>query len=253
MGDQFKDKVVIVTGGSFGIGQACAEAFAREGANVVIAARGEQNGNKAVESIRKAGGEAMFVRCEVADEDQVKNLIDTTIQKYGRLDIAVNNAGHGGERKLIADVSIEDFDSIMAVNLRGTFFCMKYELIEMLKQRSGVILNMSSANGIIGTPLFTAYTASKHGVNGLTKSAALEYAKDGIRVNALLPGGVATPLFDKVYGVDGPKREAVREGHPTKREGTMEEAAGATLFLCSDRASYINGACVSMDGGLTIQ
>ncbi|MBM3945711.1 MAG: SDR family oxidoreductase, partial [SAR202 cluster bacterium] len=247
MAGLLQGKVTLIAGGSFGIGFSCAEIMAREGAKVVVAARGEKLGREAVAAIRKAGGEATFVRCDVADEAQVKAMVEAAVKTYGRLDCAVNNAGHGGERKLIADVSIEDFDSIMNVNLRGMFFCMKYELIRMLENGGGAIVNMSSANGIIGTPLFTAYTASKHGVNGLTKSAALEYAKDGIRVNALLPGGVATPLFDKIYGIETPKRQAVREGHPIGREGRPEEAGMVTAWLCSDKASYINGACVSMD------
>jgi len=248
-----QNKVAIVTGGSMGIGRATAEAMAREGAKVVVAARGEKAGNQTVAAIRKAGGEATFVRCDVSQPDQVAALVDRAVKAYGRLDCACNNAGFEGERRLIHEVSEADWDTVMAVNLTGAWLCTKQEILAMLKTGGGSIVNVASANGLIGTPTFTAYTASKHGVLGLTKAAALEYAKEGIRVNAVCPGGVATPMFDRLYGVDTPKRRQVRQGHPLGREAKPDEVARAVVWLCSGKASYVNGASLSIDSGLTIQ
>jgi NAD(P)-dependent dehydrogenase (short-subunit alcohol dehydrogenase family) len=261
MAGLLENKVAIVTGGSMGIGRATAEAMAREGARVVVAARGEKAGKETVAAIRKAGGEATFVRCDVSKPDQVEALIERAVKTYGRLDCACNNAGFEGERKLIHEVAETDWDAVMDINLTGAWLCVKYEILAMLKtgdpstglRARGSIVNVSSANCLIGTPTFTPYTASKHGVLGLTKAAALEYAKEGIRVNAVCPGGVATPMFDRLYGVETPKRQQVRQGHPLGREARPDEVARAIVWLCSDKASYINGATLSIDSGLTIQ
>jgi NAD(P)-dependent dehydrogenase (short-subunit alcohol dehydrogenase family) len=227
--------------------------MAREGAKVVVAARGEKAGRETVAAIRKTGGEAMFVRSDVSKPDQVMALVEGTVRTYGRLDCACNNAGFEGERKLIHEVSEADWDAVMNINLTGAWLCVKYEILAMLKTGGGSIVNVSSANGLIGTPTFTPYTASKHGLLGLTKAAALEYVKEGIRVNAVCPGGVATPMFDRLYGVETQKRQQVRQGHPLGREARPDEVARAILWLCSDKASYINGASLSIDSGLTIQ
>jgi NAD(P)-dependent dehydrogenase (short-subunit alcohol dehydrogenase family) len=244
-------KVAVVTGGTYGIGRAVSVRAAAEGAKVVIGARGQQAGIDTVKEIEAAGGEATFIATDVAKADDVEALISGTIAAYGRLDLACNNAGIGGERQLIHEVSEEDFESIMALNLRGCFVCVKLELQQMLKVGGGSIVNMASANGLIGTALFTAYTASKHGMVGLTKAAALEYADKGIRVNAVCPGGVETPLFTETYPVGSESRKAAMDFHPIGRIGTSEEIAAAVVFLWSDKASYITGTCLTLDGGLT--
>ncbi len=245
-------KVAVITGGTYGIGRAVSMRAAAEGAKVAIGARGEETGAELVREIQTAGGEAIFIPTDVAEPDQVAALIDGAVATYGRLDLACNNAGIGAEPLVIHEVTEEDFELVMAVNLRGAFVCVKLELQQMLKTGGGSIVNMASANGLIGTALFAAYTASKHGMVGLTKSAALEYADKGIRVNAVCPGGVDTPLFEQTYGPEGTDaREAATAFHPIGRIGRPEEIASAVVFLWSDRASYITGSCLTIDGGLT--
>lgn len=244
-------KVALVTGGTYGIGRAVSVRAAAEGAKVVIGARGQQAGVETVKEIEAAGGEATFIATDIAKADEVEALIDGAVATYGRLDLACNNAGIGGERQLIHEVSEEDFESIMALNLRGCFVCVKLELQQMLKVGGGSIVNMASANGLIGTALFTAYTASKHGMVGLTKAAALEYADKGIRVNAVCPGGVETPLFTETYPLGSDARKKAMDFHPIGRIGTSEEIAAAVIFLWSDKSSYVTGTCLTLDGGLT--
>lgn len=245
-------KVALVTAGTYGIGRAVSVRAAAEGAKVVVAARGKEKGAETVAEIEATGGEAIFIPTDVSDPDQVEALVNGAVATYGRLDLACNNAGIGGERKVIHEVTEEDWNSIMALNLRGCFVSMKLQLQQMLKVGGGSIVNMASANGLIGTAKFAAYTASKHGMVGLTKAAALEYADKGIRVNAVCPGGVDTPLFEQTYGPEGTDaRAAATAFHPVGRIGTSEEIAAAVVFLWSDRASYITGSCLTLDGGLT--
>ena len=244
-------KVALVTGGSVGIGRATALAFAARGAKVSVAARRAPEGEKVVEEIRSAGGEAAFVRTDVSQPAQVQSMVDRTVQKYGRLDYACNNAGTEGVQVPTSDLTEEQWDEAIAVNLKGVWLCMKYQIPQMLKQGSGSIVNVSSANGVIGTAMFCAYTASKHGVVGLSKAAALDYADKGIRINAVCPGGVSTPLYDRLYGAEGERLEKARAFHPVGREAQPEEIAGAIVWLCSDAASYVVGSSLVVDGGLT--
>ncbi len=244
-------KVAVVTGGTYGIGRAVSVRAAAEGAKVVIGARNEEIGAGLVAEIKQSGGEATFIPTDASDPDQIAALIDGAVTAYRRLDLACNNAGGGGERVVVHEVTEEDWESVMALNLRGAFVCVKLELQQMLKNGGGSIVNMASANGLIGTAKFAAYTAAKHGLVGLTKAAALEYADKGIRVNAVCPGGVETPLFTETYPVGSEVRKVAEDFHPIGRIGTPEEIAAAVVFLWSDRASYITGSCLSLDGGLT--
>ena len=245
-------KVAVVTGGTYGIGRAVAERGAAEGAKIVIGARDPGRGAETVRSIEAAGGQATFIPTDVADPDQVEALIDGAVAAYGRLDLACNGAGIEGERRLVHEVTEEDWEAVMALNLRGAFVCVKLEIQQMLRQGAGSIVNLSSANGLIGTPRFAAYTASKHGLIGLTRAAALEYSDKGIRINAVCPGGVDTPMFERLYGPAGADARAKATGaHPAGRIGRPEEVAGAVVFLWSDRSSYVTGSCLTLDGGLT--
>ena len=245
-------KVAVVTGGTEGIGRAVAERGAAEGAAVVIGARDPGRGAETVRSIEEAGGRATFIATDVADPDQVAALIEGAVAAYGRLDLACNGAGIEGERRLLHEVTEEDWESVMALNLRGAFACMRLEIRHMLARGAGSIVNVSSTNGLIGTPRFAAYTASKHGLIGLTKAAALEYSDKGIRINAVCPGGVDTSMFERLYGAEGSDaRAAATAAHPIGRVGRPAEIAAAVVFLWSDRASYVTGSCLTLDGGLT--
>lgn len=245
-------KVAVVTGGTYGIGRAISIRGAAEGARIVIGARSRDRGADVVREIESNGGEASFIETDVSDPEQVRALIQGCVSSYGRLDFACNVAGIEGERHPIHEVTEEDWDKVMAVNLRGAFVSVKLEIQEMLKSGGGSIVNMASANGLIGTPTFAAYTASKHGMVGLTKAAALEYSSKGVRVNAVCPGGVSTPMFERLYGDQGSQARArATAAHPIGRVGTPAEIAGVVVFLWSNRASYITGSCLSVDGGLT--
>ena len=245
-------KVALVTGGTRGIGRAVAERGAAEGARVVIGSRDPERGAETVGAIQAAGGEASFIQTDVSDSGQVEALVAGTVAAYGRLDLALNGAGIEGERRLLHEVTTEDWESVMALNLRGAFACMRLQIRHMLGQGAGSIVNLSSTNGLIGTPLFASYTASKHGLIGLTRAAALEYSGQGIRINAVCPGGVDTPMFQRLYGPPGTDaRGAATAAHPAGRIARPEEVAGAVVFLWSDRASYVTGSCLTIDGGLT--
>ena len=248
---RFDGKVVIVTGGNSGIGRATALAFAREGASVAIAARRTEEGENTVRAITDAGGQASFFRTDVSDEDQVAAMVRKTVQSYGRLDCAFNNAGIEGVLSRTADYAEDGWDRLMDINLKGAWLCMKYEISEMLKLGAGCIVNCSSGNGVIGGAQTPAYTASKHAMVGLTKAAALDYARQGIRVNAVCPGSVLTPMNDRLWGGDEETHRRVAEAHPIGRISTSEEIADAVLWLCSDESMFVTGHPLLLDGGWT--
>jgi NAD(P)-dependent dehydrogenase (short-subunit alcohol dehydrogenase family) len=249
----FTDKVALVTGGTSGIGRTAALAFAREGAKVILSGRREPEGIETVRRIETAGGQARFVRADVTDECDVQALVDATCSTYGRLDVAFNNAGVGeGTSCSIHEKPIDDYNRVMDTNVRGVFLTLRYEIAAMLKNSRGAIVNASSVSGIVGFPGASVYVASKHAVLGLTKSAALEYAPLGIRINAIAPGGTETPLLNRITG--GPGTEKRREFvafHPMGRIGTPEEIAEAVLWLCSDKSSFTTGHALVVDGGWT--
>jgi NAD(P)-dependent dehydrogenase (short-subunit alcohol dehydrogenase family) len=249
------DKVAIVTGGTSGIGKATALAFAREGANVVLSGRRKAEGADTVREIQSAGGDAIFVRTDVTNQSDVEALVDTACSTYGRLDVAFNNAGTGeGTSSSIHEKPTDVYDRVMNTNVRGVFLSLKYEIAAMVPHGRGAIVNTSSVSGLVGFPGAAAYVASKHAVIGLTRSAALEYAPLGIRVNAIAPGGTETPLLDRITG--GSQTETRREFvgfHPMGRIGTPEEIAEAVLWLCSDKASFTTGHTLVADGGWTVR
>ena len=250
-------KVALVTGGNSGIGQAAAMAFAQEGAYVVIAARRVPEGQEAVDLIKDLGGDAHFVQTDVSITGEVEAMVNLTIEKYGRLDYAFNNAGTGGSLAPTSDCTEENWDRVISVNLKGLWLCMKYELQHMLKHSGGAMVNMASVMGLVGGANYPAYVASKHGVVGLTKAAALEYAQAGIRINAVCPGSVRTPEWEHLYG-DTPASLKEAEARsvarmPLGRMGKSEEIAEAVVWLCSDAASFITGHAMAIDGGLSAQ
>ncbi len=243
-----QDKVVLITGGTSGIGRATAVAFGEAGAKVVLSGRREAEGEETAALIRDTGAECLFVRSDVSDEAEVQALVEKTIATYGRLDCAFNNAGIESPLKPLHEQSIEDFDKLMSINVRGLFLCMKYEIQQMLNQESGVIINNSSMGGLIAFPGVSPYVASKHAVMGLTRSAALDYAKQGIRINAVNPGLIATAMMDRL---SSGSTDDVGSTVPMGRMGQAAEIAQAVVFLCSDAASYITGQPLVIDGGFT--
>jgi NAD(P)-dependent dehydrogenase (short-subunit alcohol dehydrogenase family) len=249
-----EERVAVVTGGNSGIGRAAALALAQAGAKVVVAARREPEGAAAVSEIETAGGEALFVRTDVAKEADTERMVETALRTYGRLDIAFNSAGAdtmGGVSKSTAVSELEeaDWDRIVDVNLKGVWLSMKYELRAMLEAGSGAIVNTSPIAGLVGVRNSAAYTASKHGVVGLTKAAALEVAGSGVRVNAVCPGTVQTPMLDRVFAAQPERRAAYAAAEPMGRIATPREVADVVVFLCSDAASYVTGAALPVDGG----
>ena len=243
-----ENKVALVTGGISGIGKATALAFGKAGAKVVFSGRREKEGKDTANLIRQSGAEGLFVRSDVSSEAEVKALIQKTVEYYGRLDCAFNNAGIDPPTKPLHEQSVEDFDKLMAINVRGLFLCMKYEIQQMLTQGVGVVVNNSSMGGLIAFPGMSPYIASKHAVMGLTRSAALDYAKQGIRINAVNPGIIATDMMDRL--ADG-NPEQMASIVPMGRLGQAEEIAATVVFLCSDAASYITGQPIVIDGGYT--
>lgn len=251
MNNEFLNKAIIITGGSFGIGKAAVIAFAKAGANVVVADWVEDE--ETVNSIRTAGGKAIFVKCDVSKEADVKALVKKCISEFGRLDYAFNNAGIEGSPAPTHECTEENFDKVIAVNLRGVWYCMKYEIPEILKQSKGAIVNNASIAGLVGFANSPAYVASKHGVIGLTKNAALEYAKKGIRVNAVCPGVIKTPMIDRFTRKDKQLENQLVNMEPIGRMGTPEEIAEPVLWLCSDAASFVTGHSMVIDGGWVAQ
>lgn len=244
-----ENKVALVTGGSSGIGRATALTFAREEAKVIIADVAVEGGEETVEMIRKAAGEAIFVRTDVTKAFEVETLVNKAIQSYGRLDCAHNNAGILGPIAATAEYTEEDWDRVININLKGVWLCMKYEIPQMLKQGKGAIVNTSSVLGLIGLEKRPAYVTSKHGIVGLTKVAALEYAAAGIRINAVCPSIISTPLVEGIWTHNPQAEVQIKAMHPIGRLGTVEEVAEVVVWLCSDAASFITGYPIAVDGG----
>lgn len=240
-------KVAIVTGGAFGIGKATALAFAKHGAKTVIADWIEDQDT--VKEIKEAGGTGIFVKCDVSKTSEVSRMIDKTLETYGKLDYAVNNAGIEGATAPIPECTEENWDKTININLKGVWLCMKYEIPAMLKTGKGAIVNVASVAGLIGFPGLPAYVASKHAVIGLTKNAALENAKTGIRVNAVCPGVIKTPMIDRVTGKDKTVEKRYEDMEPVGRMGQPEEVAEAIIWLCSDASSFVTGIAMPVDGG----
>jgi NAD(P)-dependent dehydrogenase (short-subunit alcohol dehydrogenase family) len=244
----FSGKVALVTGAGSGIGAACAATFARGGAKVVVSDLDEAGGARIVQEIKDHGGEASFVKTDVADPEAVRALVDQTLGNYAQLDIAVNNAGIGGESNPTGEYSVDGWRKVIEVNLSGVFYGMRYQLPAMLG-RGGAIVNMTSILGSVGFAQAPAYVAAKHGVVGLSKNAAIEYAAQGIRVNSVGPGFIKTPLIDK--NLDEATQELLTSLHPIGRLGKSQEVANLVAFLCSDDASFITGAYYTVDGAYT--
>lgn len=249
---KLEGKVALVTGGGSGIGLATALAFAREGANVVIAARGVERGNKAVQTLKQAGSEAMFVKTDVSKASEVEALINEIIETYGRLDCAFNNSGIGASGARVARETEETWNRTIDTNLKGVWLCMKYEILQMLKQGGGAIVNCSSTFGVGGGYRVGAYSASKHGVVGLTKSAAMDYAKDNIRINAVCPAWISTPMLESMLSDHPDRGEGKIAEVPLGRLGLPEEVAEAAVWLCTDAASFITGDIMIIGGGTAL-
>ena len=249
----FTNKIVLVTGGGSGIGRVSALAFAQQGATLVIADVDETGGQETVRLIAQDGAEAHFIHTDVSQTAQVEALIAETVARYGRLDCAFNNAGVEGEITRMADISEADFDRTMAVNIKGVWLCMKYEIQQMIRQGHGSIVNIASVAGIVGAHSMSVYAASKHAVIGLTKSAAVEYAKDKIRINAVCPSVVRTAMMERAFEQSPKLETTVTRINPSRRLGEPEEVATAVTWLCSDAASYINGVALPIDGGFSAQ
>ena len=251
MSKDLQNKVAIITGGTSGIGRDAAILFAEAGAKVVVAGRREAEGNETVALIRKAGGEGIFVKTDVAKAADVQALVKKTVEKFGRVDCAFNNAGVEGAWVPIVEQNEEDFDRVIAINLKGVWLCLKYEVQQMLKQGTGgTIVNMSSVAGLIGAAGAAPYCASKHGVLGLTKAAALEYANRKIRINAVCPAVIETPMGERIFG--GERREGAEAMHPIGRFGRPREISEAVLWLCSERSSFMTGHNITLDGGFLV-
>lgn len=245
MEQQLKDKVAIVTGASSGIGRATALLFATQGAKVVVSDINEAGGQETVEMIHKANGTACWIKADVSRATDCEYLVSETMKQYGRLDIACNNAGIGGEQAPMAEMSVENWRHVMAVNLDSVFYCMKYQVSQMLKNGGGAIVNVASILGAVGFPAAAAYTAAKHGILGLTKVTALDHSAQGIRVNAVGPGFIDTPLLS---GLDDNMKNMLTSLHPIGRIGQPEEVAELILWLSTDKASFVTGSYYPVDG-----
>jgi NAD(P)-dependent dehydrogenase (short-subunit alcohol dehydrogenase family) len=244
-----EQKVALVTGAASGIGRASALAFARGGARVMVSDVDVAGGEATVARIRDAGGTALFVRADVTKESEVEALVQSCEERFGALHLAHNNAGMLGKPGETLVCTEENWDRVMALNVKGVFLCMKHEIAAMLRAGGGAIVNTSSGSGLVGTPGLPAYAASKHAVVGLTKSTALEVIRRGIRVNAVCPGVTRTAMLEGFMGGSAEVEARVKENNPSGRLGTPEEVADAVIWLCSAQASFVNGACLSVDGG----
>ena len=254
MDTDFNGKVALITGCSSGIGKDASLAFAKNGAKLMLAARRVTEGEALADSIRDNGGEAFFIQTDVSRASDVETLVGECMSKYGRLDYAFNNAGiEGSPYVSTSDYTEEVWDQVINTNLKGVGLCMKYEIPEMLKQGKGSIVNMSSVAGLTGGPLGCAYHVSKHGVIGLTKASAIEYAKMGIRVNAVCPAVIQTDMADRAFFWNDKVAEMTIALHPIGRVGTPEEVSGAVIWLCSDSASFVTGHALPVDGGFLAQ
>lgn len=243
-----EDRCILVTGGASGIGRAACLAFAREGARVLLSDVNLAGGEETAAALRAAGGEARFVQADVGDEAQVEGLVKATVQSFGRIDGAFNNAGITGAVGPLHEIDRERFEQTLRTNLVGVFLCMKHEIRAMLAQGGGAIVNTSSGAGVVATPTLSAYCASKHAILGLTKTAALEHARTGIRVNAICPGSIDTPMLQRYMGNNPGIEKLIRAGQPGGRLGRPEEIAEAAVWLLSDRASFVSGASIFVDG-----
>lgn len=249
---EFENKVALVTGGSSGIGRRTAVAFAHKGAKVVIAGRRVKEGEETVALVKEAGSEAIFVKTDITKAAEVENLINQAVATYGRVDYAFNNSGAEQALRPITEETEENWDTIIDTNLKGTWLSMKYEILQMLKQGGGAIVNNASVGGVIGFDHFSVYCASKHGVLGLTKAVALEQAKAGIRINAVCPAVIETEMATRAFGDEAVTAELLRR-HPIGRFGKPEEVADAVVWLCSDAAGFITGHPLLIDGGYSAQ
>ncbi|MCJ7518164.1 MAG: SDR family oxidoreductase [Anaerolineaceae bacterium] len=248
--NRFKEKIVLVTGASAGIGRASFLAFAREGATVINADISEESGRDLIDQVKKDGGCGTFIKTDVSKQPQVKELIDKIVQIYGRLDIAFNNAGVEEPHMCkLAEITEESWDRVQSINLKGVFLCMKYEIPQMLKQGEGVIINSASTCGIVAEPDVANYVASKHGVVGLTRAAAVDYAEKNLRINAICPATTLTDQVRRVTNNDPEILKLLATYQPMKRMGKPEEIAAAVLFLASDDASFMTGHPMAVDGG----
>ncbi|QIT56051.1 glucose 1-dehydrogenase [Aquisalimonas sp. 2447] len=249
----FAGKAVLVTGGASGIGRAVVERLAADGARLVIADILAGEGESVAEQIRQAGGEAVFVHTDVRNGDQVQAMVATALDTYGRLDCAVNNAGVEHGLQALADFGEEDWERVQDINLKGVWLCLKHELPVMVRQGQGSIVNLASVAGLVGAPLFGPYVASKHGVVGLTRTAALEYGRMGVRVNAVCPSAIRTEMFERSLTDRRDLAEKLVRNSPMRRLGEPAEVAEAVVWLCSDAASFVNGHALTVDGGMTAQ
>jgi NAD(P)-dependent dehydrogenase (short-subunit alcohol dehydrogenase family) len=247
----FANKVAFITGGAAGMGLAAVKAFAEEGAAVAIVDNNESAAKSVANELLSAGHKAIAVRCDVSDEAEVEAAVDATVSAFGSLDAAFNNAGIQSPATELPDLPTEEYRRILGVNLDGVFFCMKYELLQMRKQGAGAIVNNSSLGGLVGVPGRAAYHATKHGVLGLTKSAALEYAERGIRINAVCPGIIDTPMVSGMLKNEPGVMQEMMRDVPARRLGTATEVANAVVWLCSSKASFVTGQALAVDGGYT--
>jgi NAD(P)-dependent dehydrogenase (short-subunit alcohol dehydrogenase family) len=249
--NNFNDKVVLITGAGNGIGRATALAFAQQGASVVVADMSRNAGEETTALITQAGGTATFILCDVTKDQDVQSMVAGTIETYGKLDIAFNNAGIEIESSKLADGDEATYDKIMDVNVKGVWRCMKYQIPALLKQSTSAIVNTASIAGLGAAPKMSIYSASKHAVIGLTKSAAVEYGKKGLRVNAICPAVIDTEMFRRATQNDPQKEQYVRSLHPVGRIGQPDEVAAAVLYLCSDLSGFTTGVALPIDGGAT--
>ena len=249
MAGRLEGKVSLITGGGSGIGKASALAFAREGSKVVVADVNVDGGEQTVRLIQDTGGEATFVRADVSISSDVSDMVSDAVQTYNRLDCAFNNAGVSGGPGRVHEYTEENWSRVLNINLTGVWLCMKYEIIQMLNQGGGAIVNTASVMGLVGGSRSPAYGATKHGVVGLTKTAAVDYAREAIRVNAVCPGYIRTPMIEQGVLLDPGGEERVVSRHPMHRLGTPEEIAEAVVWLCSDAASFVTGHAMAVDGG----
>lgn len=248
-----KDRIALVSGGASGIGLACAVALARAGARVIASDRDPNGGAAVLQAVQAAGGEAEYVTADVTEADAVRALVEGIVARHGRLDFAVNSAGIFGPIGVLHELEPEDFDRVIGVNLRGVFLCMKHEILAMRRQGFGAIVNIASVQGLVASPTASLYSASKHGVVGMTKAAALDYARDGIRINAVCPGTIETPLARKNYADRGLPMPNDTPRIPIGRVGQPDEIAQVVVFLCSSGSTYMTGTTLAVDGAITAQ
>lgn len=245
------NKVAIITGAASGLGQATAVRLAEEGVNIAVVDVNEKAGKKTVEMVKKAGPDAIFIKADVSKPEEVKNYVDKTVEHFGKIDYFFNNAGISGSGEFFLNTKIEEIDQIVGINLLGALYGVRYVAEVMLKNGRGSIVNTASSAGVIGQDSVVTYSATKHGIIGLTKSMVAEYAKDGLRVNAIAPGPTETPMVKKFYDDNPAMKENATSGIPQKRLGTPEEVAELVTFLLTSKAQYINGEVIRIDGGFT--